>query len=136
VTISSDQYFRLIIKSDGSAYIQNIDGSNVEPEAARTICNKIEATANTPAYVYVGYDKWNECYKIGWSRDPEKRGQRLGIDILFTYECELWGKYSARKFECLLHYLFKQAQTHLEGEWFNLQAWDVWLLNRISCTLS
>lgn len=86
--------------------------------------------------IYLIYCEYNRLYKIGISVSPEKRIKQLQtaspyrLSISAVYEC----KYKASKVEKILHNILKSKKvpdnfeydfTLLEGEWFNLNVYDV-----------
>jgi hypothetical protein len=77
-------------------------------------------------YVYLlkAHKPFEECYKIGRTKDPKRRFHDFGVKL--PYRIEVLAVMSARDMfrgEAILHSTF--ASRRVEGEWFRLSREDV-----------
>lgn len=108
---------RMIIDGDDNIKFTNLDGSPLSGflEMGR-VSRAISQSVLGKFYIYVGLGLWGETeglYKIGVSRNPDRRTSQLDADLIQSIECsrhEVWER------EKSLHRHFKQYRV--KGEWF------------------
>jgi hypothetical protein len=135
MTTDNTVYFRL----SGQVYrgrsihnvkLENMDGSKVAPILQREIAKMLNRQAQLREYVYIAesYNPEQSGYKVGKTKDIERRERELDVDIIFNIECDTWGNASGLVLEKLLHELYTFAGLRILGEWFDLTWWDIELL--------
>jgi hypothetical protein len=127
-SIAMPEYFRIKVGENGKTFVVDEDGNRIPPERHREIAAQITETVEEDAYVYVGYSRTKRLYKIGRSGDTNRRAKQLGIELIFDFKCEAWGIYSSAVLEKQLHSVFTKLHQHIEGEWFELDAIDLFAL--------
>ena len=80
-------------------------------------------------YIYIGFSETKQLWKIGFTKDVEKRAKRLGIRIEHVIPCQ---SETVRRWEALLLFSHRGfIDKHAEGEWYRLDADDLWIIKRI-----
>lgn len=121
------QYFRIVRKGD-ETFVLDEDSKMLPADKAKQIAQDILDTVDQPIYVYVGYHRKSNLFKIGMSKNPEQRRRTLGIKLYHVIKCDRFGEYSAANVETQLHDFFGVMGKHVEGEWFQLQQYDLQVL--------
>ena len=90
---------------------------------------------NRSGYVYLlkAHKPFEECYKIGRTKDPKQRFRDFGVRLPYEVEVLCVGKVEdCHQAEAYLHNFF--AGRRLGGEWFSLDANDVDLIRATMLT--
>lgn len=125
-------YLRVRLEEKGKAFIVDDTGSRVPPGQHRAIVSQITETVNQHLYVYVGYSPTLRLHKIGVSHDPIRRTRELGVILYCQFKADGWGEYSGFALEKLLHQIYSELGEHVMGEWFELDAIDIYSLIYLS----
>jgi hypothetical protein len=124
----SKRFYRIVERSN-ETLIVDLDGNIIDPHKMEQLASSIINTKRQPLYVYVGIRERDNLYKIGMTRNIERRSKQLGIEIIQTIQCDRFGTYSAFNVEKHLHAIMKALGCHIEAEWFQLDPVDLRLLS-------
>jgi hypothetical protein len=89
--------------------------------SAQVLINALSRQYPVTAYVYVGYSHSKQQYKIGKSRNPERRALQLSIEMLHKIPCCTVKE--ADEIEEMLHRRLQSKR--IQGEWFSLSSDDI-----------
>jgi hypothetical protein len=135
MTTDNKTYYRLSASlkdpdNPTSVVLENMDGSKVSPHIQNLIAMCLQEQAEQREYVYIAKTTKPEQhgYKVGRTKDLSRRERELGMQIVLTIPCDVWGDFSATKLESILHELYDCAGLRINREWFDLTWWDIELL--------
>ncbi|MBC7810224.1 MAG: GIY-YIG nuclease family protein [Burkholderiales bacterium] len=123
----SERFYR-IVERNNETLIVDLDGNVIDPHKMEQLASSIITTKRQPLYVYIGGREHDKLYKIGMTRNIERRSKQLGIKVIQTIQCDRFGTYSAANVEKQLHAIMNALGCHVEGEWFQLDSFDIQFL--------
>ena len=127
------QYLR-VRYDDGVAYFIDDEGNRRDDLDSAWFVTCLQKTIEAPSYLYIGQCHTGDntgFYKVGYTNDPLRRQNELGVEMKYCFSAASYGRCCARDFETLVHRLYRFAGLQVHGEWFRLTAHDVELLQII-----
>jgi hypothetical protein len=132
------KYYRVKV-TDSAAYLVDDDNKLLSPDLCRMIGMLLVQTAEAPTYLYIGkrfHSATKDHWKIGISKEPDRRAKELDMSIFHQVKCSGWGKLSANKIESALHKIYTIVGKRVENEWYDLTPYDVLYLRDKLCDSS
>jgi hypothetical protein len=106
--------YTIEMRETGAVILQ--DGVEVSVQVGYLLLRSLRRRYERPCYVYLGFSPTLNLWKIGLSRNVERRAEQLQIEIKHIIPCD--ELYEAAFLESMLHDIY--VEKRVQGEWFAL----------------
>jgi hypothetical protein len=121
--------YTIEMRENGAVILK--DGVEVSGHSGYLILKALRRRYERPCYVYLGFSPTRNLWKIGLSRNVERRAEQLQIEIKHIIPCD--DVREAAFLELMLHDIY--LDKRVMGEWFALTDQQVLgICNQISST--